>query len=182
MSTWRLRQAVNTLNKGDVIAYPTEAVYGLGCDPWNASAVQKLLDIKQRTWQKGLIIIAADFDQLQDFIAPISTQELQLLESSWPGPTTWLLPKSNHCPAYLSGLHETIAIRVTAHKQTAELCRQFKGAITSTSANMTGMKPAKTIRQIRWNLINIGFVLPGQCVGSQQPTEIRELQTGKRLR
>jgi len=182
MSSWQIRRAVNTLDKGGVIAYPTEAVYGLGCDPWNGLAVQKLLDIKQRSWRKGLIIIAADFNQLQGFIDPVSAQELQLLEATWPGPTTWLLPKSSECPTYLSGIHNTIAVRVTAHKQTAELCRQFGGAIVSTSANMAGAKPAKTVREIRWNLANIDTVLPGQCSGSQQPTEIKELQTGTRLR
>ncbi|NOQ94063.1 MAG: threonylcarbamoyl-AMP synthase [Methylophaga sp.] len=182
MSNWRIRQAVTALNHGGVIAYPTEAVYGLGCDPWNVHAVKRLLDIKQRSWLKGLIIVAADFNQLQDFIAPVSAETLKELEATWPGPVTWLLPVNTNLPAYLSGFHDTIAVRVTAHKQTAELCREFGGAIVSTSANMAGAKPAKTIRQCRWNMAHIDAIVPGQCSGSTQPTEIRDAQTGERLR
>jgi len=182
MSNWRIRQAVTALNHGGVIAYPTEAVYGLGCDPWNVGAVKRLLDIKQRSWQKGLIIIAADFNQLQDFIAPVSPEVLKSLESTWPGPVTWLLPVNTNLPRYLSGLHDTVAVRVTAHKKTAELCREFGGAIVSTSANLAGAKPAKTIRQLRWNMANIDATVPGQCSGSVQTTEIRDAQTGDRIR
>jgi L-threonylcarbamoyladenylate synthase len=92
MSSWSIRQAVKTIRKGGVIAYPTEAVFGLGCDPWDEMAVARILDIKQRPWQKGLILIASDFNQLTDFIAPLSTETLQQLEDTWPGPVTWLLP------------------------------------------------------------------------------------------
>lgn len=182
MSNWRIRQAVSALNNGGVIAYPTEAVYGLGCDPWNVEAVKRLLDIKQRPWQKGLILVAADFNQLQDFIAPVSPDVLKQLESTWPGPVTWLLPVGTNLPPYLSGLHDTIAVRVTAHKQTAELCREFGGAIVSTSANLAGAKPARTIRQVRWSLANIDVIVPGQCSGSDQPTEIRDAHSGEQIR
>ncbi len=182
MSNWRIRQAVTALNQGGVVAYPTEAVFGLGCDPWNVQAVKRLLDIKQRSWLKGLIIVAADFNQLQDFIAPVSAETLKLLESTWPGPVTWLLPVNTNLPAYLSGLHDTIAVRVSAHKQTAKLCREFGGAIVSTSANVAGARPAKTIRQLRWNMSGIDTIVPGQCSGSSTPTEIRDAQTGERLR
>jgi len=181
-SRWKIRHAVKALNTGGIIAYPTEAVYGLGCDPWNISAVYQLLAFKQRPWQKGLIIVAADFNQLQDFIAPASPSILKRIESTWPGPTTWLLPVSTHLPRYLSGDHDTIAVRVSAHKQTAELCRAFGGAIISTSANFSGEKPAKTLRQVQWNLGDLDAVVSGQCSGSSQATEIRHAQTGVRLR
>ena len=101
MSTLNIRQAVATINDGGVIAYPTEAVYGLGCDPWNELAVNKILSIKHRPWQKGLILVAADFNQLQDFIQPVSSAILAQLETTWPGPTTWLLPVSPDVPAYM---------------------------------------------------------------------------------
>jgi len=182
MSSWKIRQAVKALNNGGVIAYPTEAVYGLGCDPWNEHAIQKILAIKQRPWQKGLILIAADFNQLQHFIQPISAQILQRLESSWPGSTTWLLPANNTIPIYLTGQHGTIAVRVTAHQQTAELCRAFGGAIVSTSANLAGMKPAKTVHQTYWQLADIDYVLSGLCSGDNNPSEIRHAQTGEIIR
>ncbi|RKZ79675.1 MAG: threonylcarbamoyl-AMP synthase [Gammaproteobacteria bacterium] len=181
-TNWRIRQAVKTLNNGGVIAYPTEAVYGLGCDPWNEDAVIRLLTIKQRPWNKGLIIIAADFNQLQPFIEPVSPSLLSQLESSWPGPTTWLLPVRSDVPDILYGEHDTIAIRVTAHKQTAELCRAANSALVSTSANITGMRPAKTVHQVRWQMPDVDYVLPGQCSGSLNPTEIRNARTGEKIR
>jgi len=182
MSNWRIRQAVTALNQGGVIAYPTEGVFGLGCDPWNIQAVIRLLAIKQRPWQKGLVIIAADFNQLQDFIAPVSPEILKKLEVTWPGPITWLLPVNSNLPRYLSGTHDTVAVRVTAHKQTAELCREFGGAIVSTSANLAGAKPAKTIRQLRWNMTDLDAIVAGQCSGSNKPTEIRDAKTGEQVR
>lgn len=182
MNNWRIRQAVTALNHGGIIAYPTEAVYGLGCDPWNTHSVKRLLEIKQRSWHKGLILIAADFNQLQDFIAPVSSEILAKLESTWPGPVTWILPSSSMLPRYLSGMHSTIAVRVTAHKQTANLCREFGGAIVSTSANLTGMKPATTVRQLRWNMPPLDAIVPGKCSGLSGPTEIRNAQTGEQLR
>ena len=173
MSPLNIRRAVDTINNGGVIAYPTEAVYGLGCDPWNEDAVQKI---------KGLILIAADFNQLQAFIQPVSATILAQLETTWPGPTTWLLPVSSAVPAYLHGEHDTIAVRVTAHKQTAELCRAFGGAIVSTSANSAGKKPARTSHQVRWHLPDVDYILSGQCSGSDQPSSIRNAKTGEIIR
>lgn len=182
MSTLSIRQAVTTLKEGGVIAYPTEAVYGLGCDPWQEEAVHKILAIKHRPWQKGLILIAADFNQLQTFIQPISAEILSQLEMTWPGPCTWLLPVSPQVPKYLHGEHETIAVRVTAHQQTAKLCRAFGGAIVSTSANSAGKKPARTSHQVRWHLADVDYILSGQCSGSNQPSSIRNAQTGEIIR
>lgn len=182
MSILTIRRAVATLNDGGVIAYPTEAVYGLGCDPWNEQAVHKILTIKSRLWQKGLILVAADFNQLQDFIQPVSPEILSQLEATWPGPTTWLLPVSSNVPDYLHGEHDTIAVRVTAHQQTAKLCRAFGGAIVSTSANSSGKRPARTSHQVRWHLPDVDYVLSGQCSGSNQPTDIRNAQTGEVIR
>ncbi len=177
-----VRRAVAALNQGGVIAYPTEAVYGLGCDPWQQEAVHKILAIKSRPWQKGLILIAADFNQLQDFIQPVPADILLQLEMTWPGPTTWLLPVSSNVPDYLHGEHDTIAVRVTAHQQTAELCRAFGGAIVSTSANSAGKQPARTSHQVRWHLDDVDYILSGQCSGSNKPSQIRNAQTGEIIR
>jgi L-threonylcarbamoyladenylate synthase len=182
MSTLNIRLAVATINQGGVIAYPTEAVYGLGCDPWNEQAVAKILTIKQRPWKKGLILIAENFNQLQAFIEPVSPLILSQLEETWPGPTTWLLPVSANVPAYLHGEHDTIAVRITAHRQTAALCRAFGGAIVSTSANSAGKKPARTSQQVRWHLADLDYILPGQCSGSNKPSSIRNAQTGEIIR
>jgi len=182
MAKWRIKKAVQTLNDGDIIAYPTEAVYGLGCDPWNDSAIQKLLRIKQRPWQKGLILIAADIEQLHEFISPITAAQLNSVEKTWPGHTTWLMPVSAHISPYLTGQHNTIAVRVTAHQQTAELCRSFGGPIVSTSANHAGKPPAKTHRAIKFHLPEVNLILKGRCPATGQTSTIRDLQSGKKIR
>lgn len=179
---WKIRKAVKALHQGGIIAYPTEAVYGLGCDPWNISAVYHLLEMKQRPWQKGLILVAANFNQLQEFIAPVSVDILQQLEATWPGDTTWLLPANKSTPKYLTGLNNTIAVRVTAHKQTIDLCLAFDGALVSTSANVSGSHPAKDLRHVQWKLPDLDAILTGQCAGNRQPTEIRDAQTGEKIR
>ena len=182
MSSWKIRRAVSALNQGKVIAYPTEAVYGLGCDPWHEHAVYSLLDIKDRSWQKGLILVAADVSQLDDFIEPIDSDLSQQINASWPGPTTWVLPAKKNVPDYLQGKHDAIAVRVTAHRQTAELCRQFGGAIVSSSANRAGKRPFLSSRKVHWNLPEIETILSGQCGGADKPTQIRDGQTGEILR
>jgi len=174
----QLRQAVRALQYGGIISYPTEAVFGLGCDPWNVEAVYRLLEIKQRSWTKGLILIAADFNQLQDFIQPVSAEILANILPTWPGPTTWLLPVRDDVPRWLSGDHNKIAVRVTAHKQVAALCNAFGGAIVSTSANIMGSAPARSIREVHWRLgNNIDYILPGLTSGLTQPTEIHDALT-----
>lgn len=179
---WRLRNAVLTLEAGGVIAYPTEAVYGVGCDPWNDEALMDLLELKQRPWEKGLILIASDFNQLQDFIQPVSPELLKQLQQSWPGPVTWLLPVRPEVSELLTGEHDTIAVRVTAHPLVRQLCEAFGGAIVSTSANLAGLRPAKNVHQVRWQLPEIDYVLPGALGGASQPSQIRDAKTGAILR
>lgn len=179
---WRLRRALNILDAGGVIAYPTEAVYGVGCDPWDEDALIQLLMLKQRPWHKGLILIASDFNQLQDFIQPLPADTLKMVQQSWPGPVTWLLPVREEVSPLLTGEHDTIAVRVTAHPLTRQLCEAFGGPIVSTSANVAGIRPAKNVHQVRWQLPGIDYVLPGALGGASRPSEIRDARTGAVLR
>ncbi|HEY0719815.1 MAG TPA: Sua5/YciO/YrdC/YwlC family protein, partial [Gammaproteobacteria bacterium] len=142
MTPWQLREAVRVLHDGGLIAYPTEAVYGLGCDPLNADAVLRLLELKQRPWQKGLILIAAEQTQLEPYLLPLDSAMLARVAPTWPGPYTWLLPARDETPWWLRGEHDTLAVRVTAHPVAAALCRAFGGPIISTSANLAGKAPA----------------------------------------
>ncbi len=174
MSTFRIRQAARVLRQGGVIAYPTEAVWGLGCDPHNFQAVTRLLQLKQRPWQKGLILIAADFSQLEDFVEPLDkTLQNQLFEKK-DKPITWLLPTRSTTPNYLKGIHSTLAVRVTFHAQTIELCQEFGGAIVSTSANPADFSPARNALKIRkYFRNNLDFILSGETSGFLSPSEIR---------
>lgn len=183
MRSWRLGQAVRALRKGGVIAYPTEAVYGLGCDPLDAHAVLRLLALKDRPMEKGLILIASDFRQLQPFIRAPDSATLEKIQSTWPGPVTWLLPVKPETPVWLRGTHDTLAVRVTAHPQAAALCRAFGGAIVSTSANPGGFPPARNALQARCYFGDtIDDILPGKVGSRRKPSEIRDAATGRVVR
>jgi len=183
MSSNQINEAVHVLQQGGVIAYPTEAVYGLGCDPANHQAVQKLLALKQRDPDKGLILIAADFDQLSPFLAEIEDSLKEEVLATWPGPVTWLWPAKSGVSAWLRGEHATIAIRVTGHPLAAELCRVFGGALVSTSANVSGNPPARDAKQVRAQFKDqLDFVLEGEVGGLAKPSQIRDVLSGRILR
>lgn len=181
-SQFKLRQALLTLEAGGIIAYPTEAIYGIGCDPENDDALLEILWQKKRSPEKGLILIAADFNQLQDYIAPLPANVLKKILQSWPGPNTWLLPVKPDVSPLLTGGRQTLAVRVTDHPIAAELCRQFGSPLVSTSANITGLKPAKNAYQVRWQLPDVDFVMTGACGGATQPSTIRDAMTDMVLR
>lgn len=183
VSPFRLRMAVRCLAAGGVIAYPTEAVYGLGCDPDNGNAVHRLLAIKGRSVGKGLILVAADYMALRPYVAPLDPIRMALVHATWPGPTTWLMPARPDTPAWLTGTHNTIAVRVTAHPMASALCRQWGGALVSTSANRASHPPARTHLEVRARLGDaIDVILVGRCGGRTRPTTIRNARTGAVIR
>lgn len=183
MNPWHLRQAARVLRAGGIVAYPTEAVYGLGCDPFAADAVMRLLALKRRHWEKGLILIAADRNQLTPFILPLDGTISARLDKTWPGPITWLVPSRPDVPSWLKGSHDTIAVRVTAHPVAAELCRVFGGALVSTSANVSGRPPARSALDVRRIFDqHVDYVIHGPLGGQERPTEIRDARTGAIVR
>jgi L-threonylcarbamoyladenylate synthase len=179
---FRLREAARAIRHGAVVAYPTEAVYGLGCDPLNPAAVQRLLAIKGRPQHKGVILIAADFDQLRPFLAPLSDAQLRTVQADWPGPVTWVLPAAADVPDWLSGGRDTLAVRVTDHPLAAALCRAVGMPLVSTSANAAGRAPARSALQARLRCPGVDVILAGATGGLARPTEIRDLASGKQLR
>lgn len=180
---FRLRRAARLIASGGVVAYPTEAVYGLGCDPWNAEAVGRILEIKRRPEHKGLILIAADPGQLDPFVEPLSPTRMSEILATWPGPVTWLLPAKPETPSWLTGRHDTLAVRVTAHPLASALCRAAGSALVSTSANRSGLAPARTALQVRLQLGGeVDYVLTGPCGGRDQPSVIRDGVTGAFVR
>lgn len=178
-------QVIAALQQGEVIAYPTEAVFGVGCDPDNEQAVMKLLDIKQRPIEKGLILIAADYEQLLPYIddSQLTDQQRTTIQASWPGPVTWVMPTKPNVPAFLTGQFETIAVRVTDHPLVQQLCRQFGKPITSTSANLTGQEPGRTVAEVQTQLGHcLPAILEGETGGRTNPSEIRDAVTGNVFR
>lgn len=183
MNPVSLRLAAAALRRGGVIAYPTEAVWGLGADPWNEAACMRLLALKRRPWEKGVILVAAHLDQLADFIDVPSKNVLRRATVTWPGPATWVFPCTEDTPAWISGDQPTVAVRVTAHAETRALCERFGGAIVSTSANPAGRDPAVSPTQVRlYFRQKLDYLLPGTLGGLTRPTSIRDAVTGHILR
>ncbi|MDR3387883.1 MAG: Sua5/YciO/YrdC/YwlC family protein [Rudaea sp.] len=175
--------AVAALRAGDVIAYPTEAVYGLGCDPLNQGAVARLFALKQRPADQGVLLIAADFSQVEKFIGTVPADALARARATWPGPHTWVFPRSAATPDWLAGDHAGIALRVTAHTLAGRLCHAFGGALVSTSANRHGAAPARSAAQVRCAFgAEIACILDGPTGGLELPTPIRDAISGAILR
>jgi L-threonylcarbamoyladenylate synthase len=183
VENFRLRLAADWVRAGGIIAYPTEAVFGLGCDPADQSAVLRLLSIKRRPISKGLILVAADWSQLQPWLQTPSPAQLRRLRESWPGPVTWLVPAATHCPHWLTGDHDTLAVRVSAHPLVRSLCRRTGSALVSTSANISSQRPARSILEVQLRFAScIDNLLPGPLGDLARPTPIRDLLTARTLR
>ncbi len=180
---WQLKQAGRVIRRGGVVAYPTEAVYGLGCDPWSRAAVFRLLAAKKRPLAKGLILIGSCLEQISPFIVFPDRQTRDKVLASWPGPVTWLLPARAEVPAWVRGAHDSVAVRVTAHPGAAALCDAAGTALVSSSANPSGRPAAGTALAVRRSLgPAVDFVLAGATGPLQRPTEIRDARTGKVVR
>lgn len=178
-----IQRAAETIRAGGLVAYPTEAVFGLGCDPTIEATVERLLHLKRRLRDKGLILIAAAFDQLDRFLDPLTPDQMLRVERTWPGPVTWLIPASHAAPTLLRANHTTLAVRVTAHPVAAELCRRVGGALVSTSANVGDEQPATSAAEVRRIFGDkLDFVLDAPVGEHARPTEIRDAITGNVVR
>lgn len=179
---WPLHTAARVIRAGGVVAYPTEAVYGLGCDPGNAAAVRRLLAIKQRPEHKGLILLAGDAAQLRPWIT-VSDADLARMQATWPGPVTWVVPASARVPEWVRGRHSGVAVRVSGHPLARALARAAGTPIVSTSANLSGRPSARNAFQVGRQLGSmIDFLVTGQCDLAAKPSTIIDLSSGRTLR
>ena len=173
-----------TLETSGVIAYPTEAVWGLGCDPWNQEAVMKLLEIKKRPVEKGVILIAASEEQVFPLLENLTAEQREQLSASWPGPYTWLLPDPNQwTPDWIRGRFSTVAVRVSAHPVVKALCEKAGKPLVSTSANLAGEAPLMTQKEVSEQLGDqLDLIIAGETGARTEPSEIRDLQSGQLIR
>lgn len=173
------------LARGGLLVYPTEGVFGIGCDPDNQEALTTLLHVKQRSPDKGLIVVAADLAQLQPYIDWVqlgSTIQQQII-ASWPGPHTWLVPASARCSTLLTGQFSTLAVRVCGHPLVRALCDMLGKPITSSSANLSGEPAAAAFDDLSPALLaQVDGVLPMPTLGNKQPSSIRDARDGKWIR
>lgn len=170
--------------QGELLVYATEAVMGIGCDPDNEDAVMRLLKAKQRPVEKGLILVAATYSQLLPYCDDnaIPMDRRTEIFSSWPGPNTWLMPKSKNAPKWVTGEHNSIAMRVSAYEPLADLCRKLGKPIVSTSANLSGQPPARTVDEAKQQLGKDIFYVEGEVQGLESPSTIKDAVTGNVIR
>jgi len=180
-----IAEAVAILRRGGVLAYPTEGVWGLGCDPFDEAAVTRLLALKRRPVEKGLILVASTASQLDDLVdwnalAPATRGEVF---DSWPGPHTWIVPVTARVPRWITGAHDSVAVRVSAHPVVAALCGAYGAALVSTSANVGGMPAPRTRVELALDIIaGVDAIVAGETSGLAQPTSIRDARDGCRIR
>ena len=180
-----LAQAAILLRNGGVVAYPTEGVWGLGCDPRNEAAVLKLLAIKERPVEKGMILIAAELEQLHPWLslAALPAERLAAALDTWPGPHTWVMPASDHAPRWITGAHDGIAVRISAHPPVIALCHAFGGPLVSTSANLSGRPAPRRRDEFDPELLaRIDGVTSGDTGDLQRSTPICDARSGAVLR
>lgn len=179
-----LSDVLQALQQEEVIAYPTEAVFGLGCDPDSEKAVNALLALKQRPWQKGLILIATNYEQLKPYVddAALTDSQRETIFSVWPGPVTWVIPTRPETPRWLTGSFDSLAVRVSDHPLVQQLCSQYGKPLVSTSANLSGQEPCRTTEEVRIQFGSSLPVLAGLVGGRLNPSEIRDALTGKQFR
>lgn len=183
ITPFRIQQAAWTAAAGGVIAYPTEAVWGLGCDPLDQRAVYRILDLKNRHVRQGLILVAADQSQIDWLLEGLEPAMLERLSASWPGPISWLIPHHGRVPEWICGAHCTVAVRVSAHPVVKRLCQAFGGPLVSTSANPGGKAAARERHQVvRYFGEQLDYIAPGHTGGGLRPSAIMDLASGAQLR
>lgn len=168
---------------GGVIAYPTEAVYGIGCLPYDDAALERVLALKRRHPAKGLILIAASIDQVDEFAILPGGDRGRQIRADWPGPVTWIVPARDSVAPAIGGGRGTVAMRVTAHPVARALCEAVGSAIVSTSANVSGHSPIREKTRLRNQLGRaVDMIVPGAPGDRARPTAIRDAGTGATIR
>ena len=176
-----LQPLVKTLRGGGVIAYPCEGVWGLGCDPRNRSAVEKLIDMKGRSQDQGLILIAGDQEQLTGYIR--RNEFWASAKKHWPGAVTCVVEAAADCPSWISGAHAgSVAVRVSDYEPVRSLCAAFGGALVSTSANVSGQRPARSGREVGEALGCEVPYMDADVGGLGGPTPVLDTRSGRWLR
>ena len=178
-----INDIVSVIKQKGIVAYPTEAVFGMGCAPQYEQSIQRLLAIKQREASKGFILIAASLEQFSSYIHPLTDKIVKRIQAKSPHPITWLVPASETISPLLTGKHKTLAIRITQHPSCISLCNALGHPLISTSANPADLPPAMTIKEVKtYFSSSIDGLLDCPLGHANAPSEIRDALTYQRLR
>lgn len=181
-SNSQLHKIRRHIKNGGIIAYPTEFCYGFGCNPFNHKAINKILKIKKRSKAKGLIVIAANINQLHNLILPLSDLDTQKLKSYWPGFYSIIMPSKTNVPKSLTGKHNKLAVRVSKHNLVGQICNYLNSPLISTSANISGHQPIKNYRECVRQFGKKVMVLPGSTSFAKHASTIIDWESGKQIR
>lgn len=184
MSPWLINRFGKAVQRGAVFAYPTDTIWGFGCHPLHAPAVHRILDIKQRPVNKGLILLASELSYLQPYLSNnLNNKEIHQLESITEQPTTWLVGASKDCPIWLRGQFPTIAVRLTSHPFVQRLCDAIKAPIISTSANRSGCPTIRNAIQARRQFgAELDYIVEGFRSGGKKASKIKSLAGNQIIR
>lgn len=183
INTFKIHAAARIIGQGGVIAYPTEAVYGLGCHPKATKAIQRILDIKRRPWQKGLILVASRVEQIEPYLSEDGLKLIDCFQEKHKRPVTWLMPVKQEVSPLLRGEHDKIAIRLSDNPYVKALCDATNSALVSTSANRTGQPEMRSAEEVRSKLgAELDMILVGPTGGQKRPSSIIDAQTREVLR
>lgn len=182
-----IQKAVNILEEGGVIAYPTETVYGLGCDPWNKEAVNRIRFLKGRDGNKPMILLIPDIQNAGMLSMPIPEKTRALINTFWPGPLTLVMQASTRAPESILNQDRKIAVRISSDPVCGQLMKKYNHPLVSTSANSSGEYPARSVAEVE-NYFNdkLDAILDGGTRHISEPStvvdlfnnELRILRTG----
>ncbi|MBT4482344.1 MAG: threonylcarbamoyl-AMP synthase [Candidatus Latescibacteria bacterium] len=177
-----IEEAVNVLKNGGIVVYPTETVYGIGCDPFNRIAYERVQHLKGRNNNKQMLLLACSLSQVEHFTGRLADIPRRLAHEFWPGPLTMVIKPRNEMPVYLYGDSGGVAFRITSHPIAAALSRNFGCPITSTSANMTG-KPTVGTYEEALNMFgkDVSIVIKNHIPLNGTPSTVIDLTSGKPL-
>ena len=168
-------QAAQAIASGGLVLHATEGVWGFACNPQARHAVERIVAIKGRSWDKGFIVIGAQSSYFEAELGAIEADRRRGIEATWPGPHTWILPNVRFAE-WITGARSTVACRVVGHEQARALCRAFGGPLVSTSANVSGTEPAVDEADARARFASeVDFVLSGQVLNPGEPSTIHAL-------
>ncbi len=164
--------AITLLKEGDIIAYPTDTVYGLGCDPFQASGIIKLFEAKGRDSNKAIAILIGSIEQARFITDHMTDMALRLCEQFWPGGLTVIVPRKNSLPELISNT-DRIGIRIPDHPVALKILNEY-GPLATTSANLSGKPNTRTAQEVYKQLESrVPLILDGgECPGGIPSTVV----------
>lgn len=174
-------EAVSALRHGGVIAFPTETTYGIGCDPRNREAVERIFRIKTRDLKKPVLLVAGSLEQVEA-VASLSTYVRQITEKYWPGPLTLVLPVRLEA-GLVDGVavNGEVAVRFSSSMIVRALTSAFEFPIVATSANLTGQPDSRSADDVRAYHLEVDYIIDGGVLPESKPSTVVRVKEGQLL-